>query len=161
MTAFNMDKAPRVVRKGMRVPARIKLFIKTHIADQAVIAVAWVIGVFSSGIGLALFVTSDLAEESPPFRFNFDVAPPHVWGFLFAFLGSWVILVLLFGHKPKLPLYFIGTLSGVWGVLTVIDILTGSVPATAFIAYATMGWVAFICGIAFEDFDDLDDEVAQ
>lgn len=161
MKASNEAGKPGLIRRSLRTPAKLKQFIKTHIADQALRAITWVLGVFSVAIGIALVITTPAAEEAPPFSLNFDFAPPHVWGGLFAFLGIWIIISLVGNSKPKLPCYFIGMLAGIWAMFTIADILSGKVPATSFIAYTTLSAVAFICGVAFEDFDDFDEEITQ
>lgn len=151
MSVFSMNSAPRMI---LRFPARTKQFIKHHIADQAIQVITWVMGLFAVGTGASLISISVAHRSGPPFSLNFAVAPPHVWGFLFVFLGAWVVLTLIARSEPKLPSYFIGILSGVWGLLTVMDMFLGNASANAFIAYVSMGAVAFVCGIAHEDFDD-------
>lgn len=157
MSVFSMNATPRAIRQGLRFPVRMKTFIKTHIADQAIDAITWIVGIFSLGIGISLVFTPPVLRDAPPFSLNFEVAPPHIWGFLFFFLGSWVIVALMFhSSNPKLPCYFVGMLSGVWGCLSVADALLGNALATAFVSYVALGAVAFVTGIAHEDFDDME-----
>lgn len=157
MSVFSMDSAPRAIRQGLKLPVRMKVFIKTHIADQAIDAITWIVGIFALGIGISLLFTTPTLAQTPPFSLNFKVAQPHIWGFLFFMLGGWIITALLFSSaNPKLPCYFLGALSGVWGCLSVVDAFFGNALATAFVAYVALGAVAFVTGIAHEDFDDLE-----
>lgn len=157
MSVFSMNSAPRAIRQGLKLPVRMKLFIKTHIADQAIDTITWIVGLFATGIGISLLFATPALKQTPPFSLNFQVAPPHVWGFGFFVLGAWIIVTLLFhSANPKLPCYFVGVLSGVWGCMSVVDAFLGNALATAFIAYVALGAVAFVTGIAHEDFDDLE-----
>lgn len=151
MSVFSIDGRPNMI---LRFPARTKQFIKHHIADQAIEVITWLVGIFSVATGTSLIAGSMGSNNNPPFSLNFNVAPPHVWGFLFLFLGAWVVVTLVAKSEPKLPCYFIGMLAGVWGLLTVQDMASGAASASAFIAYTSLGSVAFVCGIAHEDFDE-------
>lgn len=157
MSVFSMNSAPRPIGRGLRFPARMKLFIKTHIADQAIDTITWIVGLFAVGIGISLVAAPPALHDTPPFSLNFQVAPPHIWGFGFFLLGAWIAVALLFqSANPKLPCYFVGVLSGAWGCLSVADAFLGNAFATAFVAYVALGAVAFVTGIAHEDFDDME-----
>lgn len=133
------------------VVKRLQGFIQRAIVQQAVHSIAWVIALFSFGIGLTLITAPPEVLLRATFQVNFSFAQPHIWGIGFSGLG--VLLMTSLSKNPRyspLFLYGLTLLLGAWGLFTLPSVIELDGSITAVWAYTALGTITAIVGLSID-----------
>ena len=130
-----------------RVPSLepLRAFIRRTVVVQAIHAVAWILLIFSLGLGVSLVVSPVEVVQVPTFVENFRFADPHIWGIGFVVLGLWGVVTLSSNLSgAPLPLYGLGVLTGVWGLFTLPAVANGAGAVSAVWVYSAMAGICMV-----------------
>lgn len=111
-----------------------------------------VISVVAIGLGLSMFIDPVVYRETTTFDLVFSFASPYAWGTVFIFTALVVLATVYTSQKnAQAPLFVMGATYSAFGLLTIPQIVEGSVPSAMFM-YIGMAWVCLItqliCGVA-------------
>lgn len=104
----------------------ITRFISEHVpalrqrtAKKLIRSMAWLVAGFALTVGVTLVATTNTSARVPTLREAFHLAPPHVWGIVYAVLGTGIIIALsLRGIKAGTPLLLTSLVTFIWALAT-------------------------------------------
>jgi hypothetical protein len=111
-----------------------------------------VISIVAMGLGLSMFIDPSVYIETDTFNLVFSFASPYAWGTVFIFTALVVLVTVYTSQKnAQAPLFVMGATYSAFGLLTIPQIVEGSVPSAMFM-YIGMAWICLItqliCGVA-------------
>lgn len=138
--------------------SRLQQTLHRTVVVHAMLTLAWGIAVFAAAFGAAFIAAPQDVLRVPTFVHNFWFAPPHIWGLGYLALAVFLALALV-GSKRDVaayPLWALGFLTCLWGLLTAPAVTAMSGDVTAVIVYPFVAFVMAVVGAAL-DFQERSD----
>lgn len=135
----------------------IKTWLHRNTVAQAIHGVAWILALAAICLGFAAIVGAPTLVYEATFAVALSVAPPQVWGAVWAGLGGWLAVRLALeppAQPAAKPLYLLAAVTAAWGLLAVGSVAFTGGASTAMVVYVALASIAALCGYAIEKGDE-------
>lgn len=131
----------------------VRAWLHRNAVAQAIHGVAWILALSAVSMGLAAIVGAPTIVYDTTFAIALAVAPPQVWGAVWAGLGGWLAVCLALEPPAKpasKPLYLLAVVTAAWGLMAVGSVAFVGGTSTAMVVYVAFAGIAALCGYAIE-----------
>lgn len=131
----------------------VRAWLHRNAVAQAIHGVAWILAFMALSLGVAAIVGAPTLAHETTFAIALAVAPPQVWGAVWAGLGGWLAVRLALEPPAKpaaKPLYLLAAVTAAWGLMAVGSVAFTGGASTAMVVYVALASIAALCGYAIE-----------